>query len=122
FQARPEHLVHENRHGAECSAACPQDSSVETLEQLAGDVESDIRTRLEVCAHDADRNPALAHAETVRERPGRILRSEGLEARQCGRLSREQLQALLVELQSIARTFIEALAGRIDVRGVRREN
>ena len=69
LQRRPEHVVDENSDSPKRGASGPEDRSVAALEELSGDVESDVGTSLEVRPDGADRNSTLTHLEPVGKRP-----------------------------------------------------
>jgi hypothetical protein len=64
-----QYVVDEHGDGAESRGAGAQHDGVQALQQLAGDVQRDVRPRLEVRADHADRDPPLRDDQTVGERP-----------------------------------------------------
>ena len=107
LQRRPEDVVDEEGHGSQCRAAGAQDGCVQALEELTGDIEGDVRACLEVGADDADRDPALADLEPVRQRPGIDLALERIDRGDCVDLLRERFDTLVVQLQPVERPLVE---------------
>ena len=122
LERRAQHVVDERRDGAQRRAARAQDRRVQALQQLAGDVERDVRPRLEVRADGADRDPPLVHDEAVRERARADLALERLERGGRLDLRDELVQARVVEAQPVERPLVETARRSLDVRGVRLEH
>ncbi len=121
-ERRPEHVVDERRDRAQRRATGAQHSRVEALEELTRDVERDVRPRLEVRPDDADRDPALAHTQSIRERPRRNL---PLERRDPGHrldLGSEALDPHVVEREAVEHPRVETVLCVGHVRGVRSEH
>ena len=118
----PQHVVDEHGHRAQRGAPGAQDGGVEALQQLPGDVERDVRARLEVRADRADRDPPLADHEPVRERARADL---ALERRQRGHrldLRRERVDPALVEPEPVEHPLVELPLGGGAVRLVREQD
>ena len=93
LERRPQHLVDERRDGAERGAARPEHRGVQALQQLPGDVERDVRPRLEVRADRPDRDPPLADDEAVRRASALpISRSSGSSAAVAATCARERVE------------------------------
>ncbi len=122
LEGGPEHVVHEDRDRSERGAAGAEHGGVEALEELSGDVERDVRARLEVRPDGADRDPALRHPQAVLERPRVGLSREGLDLGHRLDLARELLEAGIVEPEAIERPRVEPALRRIAVRAVRGED
>ena len=106
----------------ERGAAGPEHRGVQALEQLAGDVERDVRPRLEVRSDRADRDPPLAHAKPVRERPRVGFALERRELRHDRDLTHETVDAVVVEAQPVERPLVEAAGRGLVVGRVRGED
>jgi len=119
LERRPQHVVDERGHGAERGPAGAQHGRVEALQQLAGDVQGDVRARLEVRADRADGNAPLAHAEPVRQRPRPGLALERLDLGHRLDLARQCLQAGVVEPKPIESALVDGPGGARDVGRVR---
>ena len=111
-----QHVVDEHGDGAERRAAGAEHDGVQALQQLAGDVERDVRPRLEVRADDADRDPPL------RDDAGRW-RASGCRSRARAASSAavawswraSDVDARVVQPQPVERAFVESAR-----RGLRR--
>src|SRR3990172_8278208 len=110
-----EDLVDEDGDGAERRAAGAQDAGVQALQELPGDVEGDVRARLEVRPDRADGNAALLHEEAVLEAALADLALEGLELCHAADLGGERFDALLVESQAVERSLVEPACRPLDV-------
>ena len=118
----PQDLVDEQRDRPERRAARPQDRGVEALQQLAGDVERDVRSGLEVRADGADRDPPLADPEAVLERPRADLALERLDLGDGLDLLGETLEAGVVQAQPVEHPLVDAARSRLAVGCVRGED
>ena len=117
----PEHVVHECGDRAERGTSRAQDGGVEALQELSGNVERDVRPRLEVRADRADRDPPLAHAQPVRKRPGAGLALERLDPGHRLELAREALDPGVVETQPVERPVVDASPRGVAVLAVHAE-
>ncbi len=122
LERRAQNLVDEHRDSTESGTARTEDSRVQALQQLARDVERDVRPRFEVRSDGSDRDSALADPQAVRQCPRFDLalerrdRSHGLD------LPGEAVDPVLVEAQPVEHAFVEAIFRRLVVGGVRRED
>ena len=117
-----QHVVDEDGHGAESGATSAQNSCVQALQQLASDVEGDVRPSLEVRADSPDRDPPLADLEAVRQRPGVDLALERRDRRYRLDLLRERLHSLVVEAQPVEHALVQAFGRLVVVSFVRGED
>ena len=122
FESGAQNLVDKDGHGPQCGAAGPEHRGVEALEQLAGDVERDVRSRLEVRSDRPDRDAPLAHAKPVRERPRAGFALERRELRHDRDLAHEIVHAVVVEAQPVERPFVEAAGRGLVVGRIRSED
>jgi hypothetical protein len=106
-ECRAEHLVHEHRDRSEGGAARAKDDAVQRLEQLSGDVNGDVRPRLEVRADGADRDTQDRDAESVLELPRIFGTLERRQRRELRKLLAERGNARIIESQTVERTFVE---------------
>ena len=122
FESGTQNLVDEHGHGPQCGAAGPEHRGVQALEQLAGDVERDVRPRLEVRSDRADRDAPLAHAKPVRKRPRVGFALERRELRHDRDLTHETVDAVVVEAQPVERALVEAAGRGLVVGRIRGED
>ena len=122
LERRPQHVVDEHGDRAERRAAGPQHGGVQALQELPGDVERDVRARLEVRADRPDRDPPLADDQAVRERPRADLPLERLDRGRRLDLAGDRLDPPVVEAEPIEHPLVQLPGGRIRVGSVRRED
>ena len=115
-------VVHEHGHRAQRGSACAEHGRVQALQELAGDVQSDVRSGFEVRADDADRDPTLRDLETVLQRPGRDLALERLDRRDGLDLLRQGVDTRAVQAQTVDHPVVEPVLGGFDIGFVGRED
>ena len=99
-------------------AAGAQDGRVEALQELAGDVEGDVRARLEVRADGADRDAPRLDRSPFSSVHASSARSSGGSAASSASWRRERGDPRLVEPQPVHRPLVEVGGGHIGrVRG-----
>ena len=116
LERRAERLVDKHGHRAQRGAAGAQDGRVQALQQLTGDVEGDVRARLEVGADGPDRDAPFAHLEAVRERPRIDLALQRLDRRHGLDLGGQPLHPLVVEPQAVRGRLAVGRVGLEDLR------
>ena len=109
------HVVDEHGDGAEGGGAGSEHDGVQALQQLAGDVQRDVRPRLEVRADHADRDPPLRDDQAVGERPAADLALERVESRRRQKLALEDGHPSVVQPQPVDRAFVEPARCGFDV-------
>ena len=91
----------------ERGAAGAQDGRVQALQELPGDVDRDVRPRLEVRADRADRDAPGLDAEPVLERPAILGPLERRQLRELRELIRERGDPRVVEPEPVERALVE---------------
>ena len=119
LERRPEDLVDEHGDRSERRAARAEHGGVQGLQQLPGDVDRDVRPRLEVRADGADRDAAHRDLQAVVELPRVLVALERRQRRELRELLGERVDARGVEPEPVERALVEPVRRR-DVGGVRR--
>ncbi len=119
LERRAEYLVDERRHGVQCGAAGAQHRRVEALQELPGDVDRDVRPRLEVRAYGADRNPAHADTQAVLELPAVLVAVERRQRGELCELLAERGDPARIEPQPVECALVEPPRGCLDIGSVR---
>jgi hypothetical protein len=121
-ESRPQHLVDEHEHGPESRSARPEDDRVAALQHLRGDVDGDVRPRLEVRSDDSDRDAPLGHFEAVRQPPGANLALDPVERGGRAQAVGDAPEPAVVEPEPVERAGVEATLGGGEVIAVRLED
>ena len=118
FERRSQDVVDEHGDRSERRSAGAENRRVQALQELAGDVEGDVRPRLEVRADDSDRHTPLLEAKPVVERPLRHVARERLERGRDRHLLGHRLDAAVVEPEAVEHADVEPSGRRLHVLGV----
>ena len=115
LQPRAQHVVDQHGHRAQRRRAGPQHRCIEAFQQLAGDIESDIRARLEVRADRPDRHAPLAHAQTVCKRPRRHLALQRRQSRGHLQPASQPLDPRLVQAKPVEHALVQPGGSRLAI-------